>query len=174
VSTTSKGTRAAKIVAFLSLMPLLFGQTCTPGSGDHPLAMSEGAIDFAETQSTTFPRSQQVSSGAAAPILPFELSVTVTSDQPMTTDDVEISVTFLCAFGNTSTFDVDLSEVGVSGQELEGAFSRAANVGTGECVASSGQREQVTWTVQFTRPSGVTQQMSFDYVLTWRQASVGN
>jgi hypothetical protein len=131
-------------------------------------------IEFAETAGGSGFKTQTVTSGQAAPHLPFMLMIDVTSDQPLIPDDVQVFVTFRCAFGNTDTFQVDLSETGITGQALQGSFERAANVGSAECVASSGQREQTTWSVQFVRPSGTTQQVTFDYEFSWAQASTGN
>ena len=159
-------------IAIAAFLPLVLAQTCVPS--DHPLASDSGTIEFAETQSASGIRVEDVPSGSAAPHLPFELTVDVSSDQPLVPEDVEVTVTFVCAFGNSDSFTVSLAETGISGQALEGTFSRTANVEAGECVNQQGQREQVTWTVSFVRPSATTQQLTFDYTMSWRSASVAN
>lgn len=149
---------------------LLTGMDCPD---DHPLATSMDTVSFAETSLGNGFRTQTVSSGASAPHLPFELMVNVSSDQPVFEGDAQAFVTFRCAFGNTKTFEVTFTENADS--SLTGVFSRAANVSsTGECIGDGGQREQVTWSVQFVRPQNSTQMLDFDYSMSWRQANVGN
>ncbi len=163
-------TRPVIVLSACLSLGLLLGGCPT----DHPRATLADTIEFDETSSANGFQRRTVSSGGAAPHLPFMLMVDIESDQPLIPDDVQVFVTFRCAFGNTNTFPVELSETGISGQALQGSFERAANNGTTECVGPSGQRELTTWSVQFVRPSGTTQQVSFDYEFSWAEGSTGN